>query len=87
MLLKLEVIFTDECDKFKDLTHVHSFTHDFHLRMVQASIRNQPVFKTGYHLTDFLKLFTSYFSYVPSFARNYIYEGKLIGQPNQIAIM
>ena len=73
------MIFTDECDRFKDLTHVHSFTHDFHLRMVQSHISGRPqqfVFKQGYHLTGFLQDLVTHYSVAPSFSRNYVHEGK-----------
>ena len=71
------MIFTDECDKFKDLTHVHSFAHDFHLRTAQlyVSDRQSPRYMQGYYLTSFLHDFSQHFSYAPSFAQNLIYEG------------
>ena len=74
---QLVMIFTDECDKFKDLTHVHSFAHDFHLRTMQLYLSGQPlaVFKQNYHITAFLKDFVAHYPYTPSFSRNYINEG------------
>ena len=76
--LQLAVIFTDECDKFKDLTHAHSFAHDFHLRTIQQylSKHQPPRFMHGYNLTSFLHDFSQHFSYAPSFAQNLIYEGR-----------
>lgn len=68
-------LFTDECDKFKDLTHVHSFVHDFHLRTVQTFISGSDVFCPGYHLAAFFQDFISHFPNEPSFSRNYIHEG------------
>ncbi|ELT88148.1 hypothetical protein CAPTEDRAFT_222074 [Capitella teleta] len=73
-------IFTDECDKFKDLTHVHSFTHDFHLRVVQtflSSPLHPIVMKQGYHITAFLSDFVKHYSFAPGFARNCIIEGSV----------
>ena len=80
-MLQLAHIFTDECDKFKDLTHVHSFTHDFHLRTVQrhlSSPTHSDVFKPEYHLTAFLTDFVQHYSFAPGFARNYIMEGRIL---------
>ncbi|KAG8132270.1 hypothetical protein E2320_010139 [Naja naja] len=31
---QLSMLFTEECDKVRDLMHVHSFSYDFHLRIV-----------------------------------------------------
>ena len=74
---QLAVIFTDECDKFKDLTHAHSFAYDFHLRMLQMYLAGrQLVFKHGYHLTAFLQDFIHIYPYVPSYSRNYVYVGE-----------
>jgi hypothetical protein len=75
------MIFTDECDKFKDLTHVHSFAHDFHLRTMQQYLSGQRinVFKLNYHLTAFLHDFKEHFPYAPSYSRNALYEGESKG--------
>ena len=76
-IVQLILIFTEECDRVKDLTHAHSFTHDFHLRTVQAYISTQQlVLRQGYHLASFLHDFVSYFRFAPSYASNYIYEGR-----------
>ena len=40
---QLAVIFIQECDGFKDLTHMHSFAHDFHLRAVQSYLSGKYV--------------------------------------------
>ena len=34
-------MFVDECEKVKNLIHVHSFGHDFHLRCIQEHISRQ----------------------------------------------
>ena len=70
------MIFTDECEKFKDLTHVHSFAHDFHLRTVQAYTTGQhPVLGQNYNLSAFLHDMIEYYPYAPSFSHNYILSG------------
>ena len=79
ILLQLAVIFTDECDKFKDLTHIHSFSYDYHIRTIQAYITgSQFVFKQGYHLTGLLRDFIRHFPSAPSYARNSLFEGKTV---------
>lgn len=70
---QMHLIFVDECDKYKDLIHVHSFAHDFHLRCVQQYLK-QPdasnIFPTGFDLDSFLSDFGQIFPYPPSFSRN-----------------
>ncbi|XP_070564104.1 KICSTOR complex protein SZT2-like isoform X4 [Ptychodera flava] len=73
---KLSVLFTHECDKFKDLVHVHSFTYDFHLRCIQAYLGNRHlIFKQGYDVISCLSDFIRHYNPGPNFSRNHIYEG------------
>lgn len=37
-LPQLSMLFTEECDKVRDLMHVHSFSYDFHLRLVHQHV-------------------------------------------------
>ncbi|KAK3794558.1 hypothetical protein RRG08_003708 [Elysia crispata] len=70
---QMHLIFVDECDKYKDLIHVHSFAHDFHLRCVQQYLRNpdaSSIFPSGFDLDSFLSDFRQIFPYPPSFSRN-----------------
>lgn len=73
---QLAVIFTDECDKLKELTHCHSFSYDFHLRTIQDFIKGQLVFKKGYHVTGLLRDFIRHFPSAPSYARSGLLEGQ-----------
>ncbi len=41
---QLSMLFTEECDKVRDLMHVHSFSYDFHLRVVHQYL-------VGCHMT------------------------------------
>ena len=68
-------MFTDECDKLKDLTHLHSFAHDFHLRLIQSYLSGETVLSNGYHLSGLLREIVSYFPNEPSFSWNYVHEG------------
>ncbi|CAH1774976.1 unnamed protein product [Owenia fusiformis] len=75
---QLAILFTDECDRMKDLVHVHSFAYDFHLRYIQTYIAGgQGAMKTGYHLRNFLQDFVQLYPYPPSFSRNYINEATI----------
>ena len=40
-IFQLKLMFVDECEKVKNLIHVHSFGHDFHLRSIQDYISKQ----------------------------------------------
>nr|XP_002731655.2 PREDICTED: protein SZT2-like [Saccoglossus kowalevskii] len=73
---QLSVLFTQECDKFKDLVHVHSFTYDFHLRYIQSYLTTRHcILKPSYHVTSFLSDFVRYYSPGPNFSRNHVCEG------------
>ncbi|XP_077980912.1 KICSTOR complex protein SZT2-like isoform X2 [Glandiceps talaboti] len=74
----LSVLFTHECDKFKDLIHVNSFTFDFHLRCIQSYLAGrQIIFQQGYHVTSFLSDFIKFYTPGPNFSRSHIYEGTM----------
>lgn len=78
------MLFTEECDKVRDLMHVHSFSYDFHLRLVhQHVVGTHLVLRHGYHLTTFLRHFLAHHPDGPHFGRNHIYQGWLVpkGKP------
>ncbi|CAG2218549.1 SZT2 [Mytilus edulis] len=68
----LKVLFVDECEKCKDLIHVHSFAHDFHLRSIQSCISGKGMYKNFYHMTGFLSDFSLVYPYPPAFSRNFL---------------
>ncbi|XP_063092399.1 KICSTOR complex protein SZT2 isoform X2 [Cavia porcellus] len=75
---QLSMLFTEECDKVRDLMHVHSFSYDFHLRLVhQHVLGSHLVLRHGYHLTTFLRHFLAHHPDGPHFGRNHIYQGTL----------
>ncbi|XP_045714431.1 KICSTOR complex protein SZT2 isoform X1 [Phyllostomus hastatus] len=75
---QLSMLFTEECDKVRDLMHVHSFSYDFHLRLVhQHVLGGHLVLRHGYHLTTFLRHFLAHHPDGPHFGRNHIYQGTL----------
>ncbi|XP_068600053.1 KICSTOR complex protein SZT2 [Brachionichthys hirsutus] len=72
----LSMLFTEECDKVRDLMHVHSFSYDFHLRVVhQYLVGCHMTLRQGYQLTDFLDDFISYHPDIPKFGRNHVFQG------------
>ncbi|KAM7388831.1 hypothetical protein PAMP_024978 [Pampus punctatissimus] len=72
----LSMLFTEECDKVRDLMHVHSFSYDFHLRVVhQYLVGCHMTLRQGYQLTDFLDDFISHHPDIPKFGRNHIFQG------------
>ncbi|CAL1547603.1 unnamed protein product [Lymnaea stagnalis] len=76
---QMHLIFVDECDKYKDLIHVHSFAHDFHLRCVQSYL-NSPldsVFPASFNLDSFLTEFKQIYPYPPSFSRNCVQQDSI----------
>ncbi|XP_055884389.1 KICSTOR complex protein SZT2-like isoform X4 [Biomphalaria glabrata] len=81
---EMHLLFVDECDKCKDLIHVHSFAHDFHLRWVQNYLADQrtcevqDTFKDTFNLDSFLTEFKIVYPYPPSFSRNCIQIDSII---------
>ncbi|XP_071387127.1 KICSTOR complex protein SZT2 [Centroberyx affinis] len=72
----LSMLFTEECDKVRDLMHVHSFSYDFHLRVVhQYLVGCHMTLRQGYQLTGFLDDFISHHPDIPKFGRNHVFQG------------
>ncbi|KAM8874562.1 KICSTOR complex protein SZT2 isoform 2-T2 [Spinachia spinachia] len=72
----LSMLFTEECDRVRDLMHVHSFSYDFHLQVVhQYLVGSHITLRQGYQLTDFLDDFISHHPDIPKFGRNHVFTG------------
>ncbi|XP_013863525.1 protein SZT2 [Austrofundulus limnaeus] len=72
----LSMLFTEECDKVRDLMHIHSFSYDFHLRVVhQYLVGCHMTLRQGYQLTDFLDDFISHHPDIPKFGHNHVFQG------------
>ncbi|XP_056646993.1 KICSTOR complex protein SZT2-like isoform X1 [Diorhabda sublineata] len=72
--------FLDECDRVKNLMHLHSFTYDYHLRCIYNYIcGNTGVNKIcdGYNVHQFLDDFLKYYNKAPNFARNLVHTDTL----------
>ncbi|XP_058634051.1 KICSTOR complex protein SZT2 isoform X13 [Onychostoma macrolepis] len=73
---QLSMLFTEECDKVRDLMHVHSFSYDFHLRVVhQYLVGCHMTLRQGYQLTAFLEDFIAHHPDIPKFGRNHVFQG------------
>ncbi|XP_051567300.1 KICSTOR complex protein SZT2 isoform X3 [Myxocyprinus asiaticus] len=72
----LSMLFTEECDKVCDLMHVHSFSYDFHLRVVhQYLLGCHMTLRQGYQLTSFLEDFIAHHPDIPKFGHNHVFQG------------
>ncbi|CAN9500871.1 unnamed protein product [Ophioblennius macclurei] len=81
----LSMLFTEECDKVRDLMHVHSFSYDFHLRLVhQYLLGCHMTLRQGYQLTDFLDDFISHHPDIPKFGRNHVFQGSFTASTEMI---
>uniref|UniRef100_A0A8C5EXF9 SZT2 subunit of KICSTOR complex n=1 Tax=Gopherus evgoodei TaxID=1825980 RepID=A0A8C5EXF9_9SAUR len=84
---QLSMLFTEECDKVRDLMHVHSFSYDFHLRIVhQYLLGSHMALRQGYHLTSFLEDFIAHHPDIPKFGRNHVFQGMLAMPTNMITV-
>lgn len=82
---QLSMLFTEECDKVRDLMHVHSFSYDFHLRVVhQHLVGCHMTLRQGYQLTDFLDDFISHHPDIPKFGRNHVFQGESGAQSHSV---
>ncbi|CAL8256033.1 unnamed protein product [Merluccius merluccius] len=73
---QLSMLFTEECDKVRDLMHVHSFSYDYHLRVVhQHLVGCHMMLRQGFQLTSFLEDFISQHPDIPKFGRNHVFQG------------
>ncbi|XP_071484492.1 KICSTOR complex protein SZT2-like [Diadema antillarum] len=70
---QLANLFTNDCDKYKDLIHLHSFAYDFHLRTIQAYLADPDMgFQSHYHVSSFLASFVKFYAHPPNFRQNCI---------------
>jgi hypothetical protein len=56
---------------------MHSFTYDYHLRMVHQVAAGKPALRKGYHLVHFLDDFRMYYNKGPNFALNTVQSGSV----------
>lgn len=76
MVLQFTLSFLDECDKAKLLMHLHSFTYDYHLRLVYNYITDKSsLIPKKYNVQQFLDEFINYYIKAPNYARNLVHAG------------
>ena len=67
--------FSSECARYKDLIHLHSFMHDFHLNLVLGMVCGEREVPDWLDLKAFLDQFTRENVYPPTFNRNRLERG------------
>ena len=78
MFFKPKANFLAECSKVRDLTHLNSFSYDFHLRHVQYFLLGQRlVFPKGFKLTSMLGKLMNVYIYPPKFSWNHVCKGNV----------
>lgn len=71
-------LFAKQCAHYKDFIHVHSFMHDFHLRLLLELVDGKSSCPEEFHLPEYLQLCHTHYSPPPSFAQNLLKKGELI---------
>lgn len=68
-------LFSTECARYKDLIHLHSFMHDFHLNLVEGMLGGEVEIPDWLDLKTFLEQFTRQNKLPASFIRNRLERG------------
>jgi hypothetical protein len=71
-------LFSSECARYKDLVHLHSFMHDFHLGLVLGMVSGEREIPEWLDLRAFLEHFTGENSHPPSFNRSRLERGHIV---------
>ena len=71
-------MFQEDCNKYKDLLHLHSFAYDLQLRQAQQFLsgRNM-IFYPGYPVQKLFERMISVFPRPPAFSCCYLAQGKI----------
>ena len=78
-IFKVQANFLAECAKVRALTHLNSFSYDFHLRHVQYFLsRQRLVFPKGFRLTSMLGNLMNVYIYPPKFSWNHLCKGNVL---------
>ncbi len=68
--------FSEECARYRDFIHVHSFMYDFHLRLLLDLLNKNRSSPDGFQLREFLELCYTHNSPPPNFIRNLLKKGR-----------
>lgn len=68
--------FGEDCNKFKDLTHLRSFTYDFHIRQIQYHLSGRhSVFQKGYPVHRLMEIIMQEYPKSPKFCTCVLSDG------------
>jgi hypothetical protein len=70
-------LFSCECARYKDLIHLHSFMHDFHLSVVLGMVSGEREIPEWLDLKAFLEQFTRENKHPPTFNRHRLERGQI----------
>ena len=73
---EVNVSFSKECSRYKDFIHVHSFMHDFHLRILLDLLNGTRVVPDSFQIRTFIEQCHMYSLPPPSFIRNLLKRGE-----------
>ena len=68
--------FSKECARYKDFIHVHSFMHDFHLRLLQELLCGTRLPPYPLHMRHFIALCHEHSSTPPHYVNNLLAKGQ-----------
>lgn len=71
-------LFAKQCAHFRDFIHVHSFMHDFHLRILLDLLDGKICSPGEFHLAQYLQLCHVHYTPTPSFAQNLLKKGECV---------
>jgi len=70
-------VFSEDINRYKELTHLHSFTYDFHVREIQNHLSGRHSrFKKTYPVHRLMDLIIKEYPRPPRFCRCILTEGK-----------
>ncbi|ORX93034.1 hypothetical protein K493DRAFT_302926 [Basidiobolus meristosporus CBS 931.73] len=70
-------MFSEECARFKNIIHVNSFVHDFHLQQLRKILGNSTEIPKGLDILDIIRAFIRQNPVPPRYARNRVFKGKI----------
>ncbi len=68
-------LFSQECSRFKDLIHTHSYNYDFHVRSIHSIVMGRLKVEGELDLRNLLNKFCNNYVNPPHYIRNRIYSG------------
>ena len=69
-------LFAQECARYRDFIHVHSFLYDFHLRLLLDMLSQQCKVPVPFNLAHYLHQCHTHYFPTPSFVQNLLKKGE-----------